>query len=170
MRLFLLTTLSLLLTVGVYAAPPAPKAPYVPQETRVALLPVVSAPSGDGAAISSARVSLGRQFVGHGFKVVAASEVTAALDSLKLTLTPPEPPTAEALTKIGAAVNARLVVFVVVTPAERHADAKVWVWDTKTRAFVVDGKASWGAGAGAVRQAVNVGLAEFFKPYEAYDC
>jgi len=163
MRLFLLTMICLLFAVGAFAA--APTAPYVPQETRVALLPVVGSRSGNAAddAVSSARVSLGRQFVGHGFKVVAAPAVTAALDSLKVTLTPQAPPTAEVLTKMGAAVKARLVLFVTVT----QAGVKVWVWDTKTRAFVVDGKAGEGT---AARAAVEAALAEFFKPYEAYDC
>lgn len=163
-RLFLLTAIWLLLTVGAYAE--APRPPYVPQETRVALLPVVDT-TGDKTpnveVVSSARVSLGRQFVGHGFKVVPAPAVTAALDSLKVTLTPQAPPSPEALTKIGAAVNARLVVFVVVTPT----GVKIWVRDTKTQTFVVDGKVG---NAGAARAAVEVALAEFFKPYDAYDC
>lgn len=161
MRLMLIV-LCLMLAVGTYAAPTAP---YVPQETRVALLPVVGSVSGNLAdeAVSSARISLGRQFVGHGFKVVPAPAVTAALDSLKVTLTPQAPPSPEALTKIGAAVNARLVVFVVVTPT----GVKVWVRDTKTQMFVVDGKVS---NTGAARAAVEAALAEFLKPYDAYDC
>ncbi len=157
---FLLTVLCLMLAIGAYAAPP--KAPYVPQETRVALLPVVGGNGIADEALDSARVSLGRQFVGHGFKVVPAPAVTAALDSLKVTLTPQAPPTPEALTKMGAAVSARLVVFVTVTPT----GVKVWVWDTKTRAFAVDGIGS----AGTAQVAVKVALAEFFKPYAAYDC
>lgn len=158
---FLLTAICLLLTVGAYAASTAP---YVPQETRVVLLPVVGSTSGKAAdeAVSSARVSLGRQFVGHGFKVVAAPAV-AALDSFKVTMTAQEPPSPEALTKIGAAVKARLVVFVTVT----QAGVKVWVWDTKTRAFAVDGKVG---NAGTAQAAVKAALAEFFKPYDAYDC
>ncbi len=162
MRLFLLTALCFLLAVGAYAAPTAP---YVPQETRVALLPVVGGASGKEAdeALSSARVSLGRQFVGHGFKVVPAPAVTAALDSLKVTLTPPAPPSPEALAKIGAAVSARLVVFVVVSPT----GVKIWVQDTKTQTFVVDGKAG---SAGTAQAAVEAALTEFFKPYEFYDC
>ncbi len=161
MRLFLLTVMCLMLAVGACAAPTAP---YVPQETRVALLPVVGSTSGNLAdeAVSSARVSLGRQFVGRGFKVVPAPAVMAALDSLKMTLTPQAPPTPEALTKIGAAVNARLVVFAVVTPT----GVKVWVWDTKTRAFVVDGIGS----VGTPQAAVKAALAEFLRPYDAYDC
>ena len=154
MRLFLLTALCFLLTVGAYAAaPPAYKAPYVPKETRVALLPVVG----------SARVSLGRLFVGHGFKVVPTPAVTAALDSLKVTLTPQAPPSVEALTKIGAATHARLVVFVAITPA----GVKVWVRDTKTQTFVLNGKEGR---AGTAPAAVEAALAEFFKPYDAYDC
>ena len=145
----LLTVVCFLLTVGAHAAPTAP---YVPQETRVALLPTTG----------SARVSLGRQFVGHGFKVVPAPATLAALESLKLTLTPQAPPP-EALTKIGTATNARLVVFVVVTPT----GVKVWVRDTKTQTFVVDGKEGR---AGTAPAAVEAALAEFFKPYAAYDC
>ena len=157
MRL-LLTVLCLMLAIGAYAAPP--KAPYVPQETRVVVLPVIGVKGMADEATSSARVSLGRQFVGHGFKVVPAPAVTAALDSLKMTAQ--ILPTPEALTKIGAATNARLVVFVVVTPT----GVKVWVWDTKTRAFAVNGLGS----AGTAQAAVESALAGFFKPYAAYDC
>ena len=161
MRL-LLTALCFLFMVGASAAP-ASKAPYVPQETRVALLPVVGGKGAADDTVSSARVSLGRQFVGHGFKVVPTPATLAALDSLKLTLTPQAPPSPEALAKMGAATNARLVVFVVVTPT----GVKVWVRDTKTQTFVVDGKEGR---AGTAPAAVEAALAEFFKPYAAYDC
>ena len=150
----------LMLASGACAAPP--KAPYVPQETRVVLLPIVGGKGIADETLGSARISLGRQFVGHGFKVVPAAAAAAALDSVKLTLTPQAPPTPEALTKIGAATNARLVVFVAVAPA----GVKVWVWDTKTRAFAADGS----GGAGTAQAAVKAALAGFFKPYAAYDC
>lgn len=175
--MFILAASSLLLTGGAHAAAPSPaKAPYVPQETRVALLPVVDATGGkapNDAAVNSARVSLGRQIVGRGFKVVPAPAVTAALSSLKLTLTDQTPRTPEALLNIGAAVQARLVVFVVVTQADTPAGVKVWVLDTKTHTFILDGKAGSSKSEDAdeaVSEAVEAALADFLKPYEEYDC
>ena len=175
MRLFLLAAASLLLIVfaGVaHAAAPLP--PYVPEQTRVAILPVVDATGGkapNDEAVTSARVSLGRQIVGRGFKVVPAPMVTAALGSLKLTDQTPRTP--EALSKIGDATHARLVVFVVVTHAGTHAAVKAWVLDTKTHAYAVDGKVGSGTGADAAeaaRNAVEAALTTFLKPYELYDC
>ena len=170
MRL-LLTVLCLMFAVGAHAAP---SAPYVPEQTRVAILPVVDATgdnTADAAALNSARVSLGRQIVGRGFKVVPAPMVTAALGSLKLTDQTPRTP--EALSKIGDATHARLVVFVVVTQAGTHAAVKAWVLDTKTHAYAVDGKVGSGTGADAAeaaRNAVEAALTTFLKPYELYDC
>lgn len=177
MRLFMLAAVTVLFTffmVGARAN--APKLPYVPEQTRVAILPVVNA-TGDAAAnddaVTNARVSLGRQIVGRGFKGVPTPAVTAALNSLKLTLTDQTPRTPEALTKIGDATQARLVVFVVVTQAGRHATVKAWVLDTKTHTFVLDGKVGVGEGkdaADSARDAVEAAMAEFLKPYELYDC
>ena len=177
MRLFLLAAATLLLTIFMGGArADAPKPPYVPEQTRVVLLPVVDA-TGDKApndqAVSSARVSVGRQIVGRGFKVVPAPTVAAALDSLKLTLTDQTPRMPEALSKIGDATHARLVVFVMLTHAGKHAAVTAWVLDTKTHTYTVNGKVGNGTGADAVeaaRNAVETALAEFLKPYELYDC
>lgn len=177
MRLFLLAAVCLrLISFPVGAHADAPKAPYVPEQTRVALLPVVNASTAktpSDAAVTSARISLGRQIVGRGFKVVPTATVTAALDSLKLTLMDQTPRTPEALSKVGDATHARLVVFVLVTQTGTHAAVTAWVLDTKTHTYCVNGKVGSGQGADAAeaaRNAVEAALAEFLKPYELYDC
>lgn len=117
-----------LLTAPLLAQSPSPASisraseKYVPENTVVALLPVVNDtknkdPNMQARQNEKAQQELEMRFAEHGFKLADTATVTKAVSDLKVDLTDPKQRTPETLYQIGKAVNAPLVAFLVVADA-----------------------------------------------------
>jgi hypothetical protein len=117
---------------------------YVPQQTTVAILPVIDA-SGERWKKQSSLIKEGcsqkaiEEFTSHGFNVVPADAVAKAIGDLNVDLTDEEQQKRDTLYKVGKALKADLIMFVVIAETQqkevdrflwtsRHGSAKVKVW------------------------------------------
>ena len=140
----------------------------VPAQAKVALLPVIDA-TGEKEdqrrdQANAVRMEMRDQFAQRGFDVIDEAAIAGALAENKVDLSDEEFQRRDTLFKIGKAVGADLVVFVVVTQAyakikenlfgeqrEGLAKTKTWLLDVKEEkpvlsAYVWEGKSTGGAG------------------------
>jgi hypothetical protein len=136
--------------------------------TRVALLPVVDM-TGEKEdqrrdQANAVKMEMTSQFTERGFQLVDEAAVAKAITDLKIDLSDEEDQRREPIFKIGKAVDADLVVFVVVTQAyaktkqnlfseqrEGLAKTKTWLLDVKEEkpvlsGYVWEGKSTGNAG------------------------
>ena len=173
---------------------------YNPATTTVAILPVIDKTGVKMekqriAQIENGKKTLAEQFSRHGFKLVDDSAVARAVADLKINLDDEEEHRRETVYKIGRAVNADLVVFLVVTETRQQlkrsffseekeglAKIKIWFLDVKRESPILSAVVKEGKAAGktflgpafesgsdrmanAVSNATKQVLEDFFKPY-----
>ncbi len=167
---------------------------YVPAQTRVLVVAPVDA-SGDKQAttsteeIAEAKSTLTDKFTGRGFVVVADADAAAAATAAGVDFTVLANRSLDNLYKIGAAANARLVVFTTIEKTgqkmkarfmDNHLDGtatlRTWLLDVQNKQAILSGEekkadsTSMGAKeknrqVRAVRIALDEQLHDFVKPY-----
>nr|CAA9241682.1 hypothetical protein AVDCRST_MAG63-1447 [uncultured Armatimonadetes bacterium] len=140
----------------------------VPAQTKVALLPVIDATGEKDDQrrdqANAVRMEMRDQFAERGFDVIDEEAVAKAIAEAKIDLSDEEYQRREPLYKVGKAVGADFVVFVVVTQAyskikknlfgeqrEGLAKTKTWLLDVKEEkpvlsGYVCEGKSTGSAG------------------------
>src|SRR5690242_13363106 len=125
---------------------------YVPAQTRVLLLPVINL-SGEkdrkqrNDQTATGQKELEKQFRSRGFQIIGSADTKKTLAELKIDLTDEENHNRSTLYRIGEALSADIVAFVVITNVdqkrvqrpfgdddhqlESRANIKVWVLDSK---------------------------------------
>ena len=131
---------------------------YVPAQTRVLVVAPIDA-SGDTVAATSAeevaeaKATIESGFAKRGFVVVTGDDATAATRAAGVDLTARANRTLDNLYKIGAAANARLVVFTTIEKTsqkmksrmmssrlEGYAKLQTWLLDVTTKQAILDGE------------------------------
>lgn len=120
-----------------------------PSATKVAIVPVLnlSGETWEEAKVKQADrgdIELSALFRERSFQMIDPARVKAALSNLKIDLTDEEQQKRETLYQIGEAVEADLVVFVVITDVDQRKVAKFLVTSTegkaKMKAWLLDVK------------------------------
>ena len=168
---------------------------YVPAQTRVVLLPMVNE-SGEkdrkqrADQVATGQKELEKQFQSRGFNIVGSLSVDKALADLKIDLADEENHNRAALYKIGSALNADVVAFVVITNVdqkrvqrpfgdddhqlETRANIKVWLLDVKRQEAILSAVrqeaqaknvlfASFDSGARLIRKSVEGAVRDSLK-------
>ena len=171
---------------------------FTPETTTVAIVPVVNAGGEKNEEFrtrqtESGNTELAKEFTAHGFKLIDQAAITKAMTELKVDLSDEEQQKRDNLYKIGKAVNAELVVFVVITDTaqqfhvgvfnssrEGRAKIKMWLLDVKNEVSLLSAVTKEGKSGGGFFSGLDVGskriviavangerdaLANFFKPY-----
>lgn len=175
----LVLTLGLTLPAG--AQSKAALRPLDPAATKIALLPVIDATGEKDDQrrdqANAVRLEMLSQFTERGFLVIDEAKVARAIADLKIDFSDEEEQRREPVYKVGRAVEADLVLFVVVTQAyakiktnlfgeqrEGLAKTKTWFLDVKAEkpilsAYVWEGKSTGSAGPFAKGNRSQMGAA-----------
>jgi len=161
---------------------------YVPGETKVAIIPAVDASGEKREKTNIARCKVVmeaavRQFHGHGFTIMNADVVTAAIKKLNVDMSDEEQRKRATMLSVGKEAGADLVVFVIITDADdtyvaRAVNIKAWLLDVASEKAFLSARAQQGisnATSGldlghidrALRMAVDDEFKEFLKPYKS---
>ena len=139
---------------------------YVPAETIVAILPVVSATGGAEQAqnereTTQAYRELVKEFTKHGFKLTPEKEIATVIQDTKTDMTDEEQQKRGTLYKIARLLKADIIVFAMVTDTkqvevekffattkEGQARVKIWCLDVKKEIAIKSAKESLGKSHG----------------------
>ena len=139
---------------------------YVPAETTVAILPVVSATGGAEQAQNERETTqafreLVKEFTKHGFKLIPDKEIASVIQETKTDMTDEEQQKRGTLYKIARLLKADIIVFAMVTDTkqvevekffsntkEGQAKVKFWMLDVKKEVAIKSAKETLGKSHG----------------------
>ena len=165
------TVLALLPLLGASVAAEAQESPssvatYAPQQTRVAILPVINQGGEKDAKQRAEQTKRGgeeliHQFKSRGFRLVDEADIVQVCQDKDIDLQDEEQHKRATYYQIGQAVDADLVVFAVITHVDQRrvlantsgsqklegrASVKIWLLDVKRERPILNG-ATWQAGS-----------------------